>query len=155
VNQTPATQVYAYRGIALYCAMPMISGAASGWKYNGGTDWVPATNGQADIYLSGPGCTNPSGEAHPTLHIPGGATTISTDFAFCNLSASQWANTASTVDLGVINQMNPDGSFNAEIIGKTADGAHTFKLFPNSFGGISPGNYAGAVEVSGASVDGF
>lgn len=155
VNQTPTTAVYAYRAISIRCKSPMPSGSASAWKFDG-TQFVPTTDQtQADVYLTGPGCDTPSSESGPTLHFPGGAVTASTDTAFCNITASLVAtNPAVTLDMNAMNMKNADGSFNIEIIAKTADGTHTFKMFPGSFGAVDA-DYSGAIEVSGLGVDGF
>ncbi|MHB8416412.1 MAG: hypothetical protein ACYDB1_13760, partial [Acidiferrobacteraceae bacterium] len=91
-----------------------------------------------------------------TLNFPGGGTLISTDSPFSALAASQWANTETSVGMAALMLQNADGSINAELIAKTRDGSHIFKVFPNSVGGSAGDlDYEGAVEVAGAGVDGF
>jgi hypothetical protein len=157
VNQTPAAQVYVYEAISLECAQPLNAGSAPAWKWNG-SGWVTVSApSQADIYLTGPKCTVPgfaSNETYPTLHYPGGGSHFSTDTPFSNFNTSQWQNAETSYDLHSLVTSNPDGSNNGELLIKTADGAHTIKMFP---AGVSsyPGEYDAAVEVSGASIDGF
>lgn len=165
VNQSPSTPVYSYLSIDLECAWSFtstpgtnaFSGAHFGWKYNG-SQWIGDDNAaDADIYLDGPGCSTTgsqnTSEANATIHIPGGDIRFSTDTPFVGLTASQWSSAETSFDLLVADTVNGDGSQNTVVIGKTRDGAHTFKLFPNSFGPTA--QYFGAIEVSGAGVDGF
>jgi hypothetical protein len=162
VNQTPTTPVYSYMSVALDCHNPGdIAGGTSlgyaahfGWKWTGST-WAPDDNvSDADIYVDGPSCvaSNPS-ETVATIHIVGGDTRISTDTPFNAVSASLWANVETSFTTTTALMTNADGSVNALVIGKTRDGSHTFKLFPNEVG--SNDGFFGAVEVSGSSIDGF
>jgi hypothetical protein len=162
VNQTPTTPVYSYMSIALDCypGPSNLVGAGSanpytahfGWKWTGST-WAPDDNvSDADIYVDGPNCVAPnSSEGFATIHVPGGESQLSTDTPFSSVSASQTFS-GTSVNLDPVPPLtNADGSNNALIVGKTRDGLHVFKLFPNHLGfGIF-----GAVEVSGDSVDGF
>lgn len=165
VNEVATTAVYSYLSIDLECKWsntPVTgtneyAGAHFGWSWNG-SQWVGDDDvNTADIYLDGPGCrtagsTN-TAEPNATIHIPGGDVRFSTDTGFSSLTASQWTNTETSFDMQVVDQVNPDNSQNTEVLGRTKDGLHTFKLFPNSFG--PQAQYFGAIEVSGASVDGF
>lgn len=162
VNAEPTAAVYSYMSIALDCGSGpggVAGGSASpysnhfGWKYNG-TTWVADDNvGDADIYVDGPSCVaRNSSETYPTIHIPGGDTRLSTDTPFSAVSASQWSNSeTSFVAEGINGMVNPDGSLQALVVGKTRDGSNTFKMFPNAFGN----GMFGAIEVSGSGVDGF
>ena len=158
ISQSPQTQVYAYAPISISCANPEPAGSSPGWAYANGA-WAPALSpGASDIYLTGPSCpgafyaTTPD-PTYAVLNFPGGGSTISTDTPFSSISATQWVNTETSVDLESINTPQPDGSFSGEVLAKTRSGS-IFKIFPNSFGPF-PGDVSGAVEVSGASIDGF
>jgi len=59
-----------------------------------------------------------------------------------------------SLDLHTAITLNPDGSQNSELLFKTRDAAHIVKAFPNVLA-QSGGEYSGAVQVSGSSVDGF
>lgn len=155
VNAAPSTAVYSYMSIGLACQDQFQWDAGNnnhwGWKWNG-TTWVaddsPATD---DIYIDGPACLrNNPGEASTFVHVPGGDTRLSTDTAFYGVAASQWAN--SETSFALLSGTNPDGSSPYFVIGKTRDGQHTFKLYPNNAG---PPLYFGGIEVAGAGVDGF
>lgn len=148
INQQPQTNVYVYLPISIECQNPLDPGSASAWNWNGSA-WV-AASAPSDVYVSCSGKT-PSTQ---TLNIPGGFTTFSTDTPFSALSTSQWANTYTSEDFETLATLNPDGSANTEIVAKTADGKHIFKMFPYTIDSY-PGEYSGAVEVSGAGVDGF
>lgn len=151
VNQTATASVYTYLPISLECILQH-PGSASAWQWTGSA-WATTDLAHADIYMSGPNCALASSEANAILHIPGGFTTFSTDVSFAGLTASQWTNTQTTLDMSTATQLNADGSTNDVIVGKTADGTHVFKLFPVSVGMNE--EYSGAVEVAGAGVDGF
>ncbi len=149
VNQTPTASVYSYMSIALD-ANPGPGGVAGpgytahvGWKWTGST-WTPDDNtADADVYI----------DASAVVHIPGGDTRLSTDTPFNAVAASQWANTETSFAISTAIQHNADGSNNGLVVGKTRNGSATFKLFPNTMEqGVG---YFGAIEVAGASVDGF
>lgn len=159
VNQSPQVLVFSYKSISVDCDQTDI-GSAAGWKYDASSaSWVTVTDpAQADIYLIGPKCPGafsaPTTSGYAQLNIPGGGLTQSTDNVFASIVASQCTNTETSVDMGFINTINPDGSQNTEVCAKTRDGLHVFKLFPNSFGPY-PGSIAGAVEIAGSGIDGF
>ncbi|MHB1770094.1 MAG: hypothetical protein ACYCPH_03430 [Minisyncoccota bacterium] len=165
VNQSPTTAIFQYMALGVDCIAPtgpigvLPSGAGEpGWYYTG-TGWAQTTDPtKADIYVTGSKCDGSFAVPgdNGTLNFPGGGTFISTDTPFSALTASQWANTETSVGISALMLQNADGSFTAELIAKTRDGLHTFKVFPNSFGGSAGDfDYEGAVEVSGAGVDGF
>lgn len=161
VNASTSTQVYQYTAIAVDCNVNGLQGPhgeATGWAWSG-TTWTPVSNpAQADIYITGATCTGSYavGGDPGTLHFPGGGTFLSSDTPFFAVVASQWGNAQSAASGSIELAPNPDGSLNALLIAKTHDG-HIFKVFPNGIatngGGIS--SFEGAVEVSGAGVDGF
>jgi|GEM_PF-6269154 len=148
LDLAPTAPVYIYEAISLQCRIPQDPGSAIGWNWNGSA-WAPSSTTPADVYVTCGG-----GGASSTLNIPGGFVTQSTDTPYSALSASQWSNAQTSLDFLTLSTLNGDGSVNAEIIGKTADGSHTFKLFPNSLAQY-PAEYSGAAEVSGAGVDGY
>lgn len=167
VGESPTTAVYSYMSIALDCspasAQSILPGATVnhfGWQWTGST-WIPDDNvATADIYIDGtnPGSGQPCMAPNPaeseiTVHIPGGDTRITSDTPFSSVAASQWANTETSFTLLQAAQLNPDGSNNGFVIGKTRDGLHVFKLFPNAIGYTT--GFFGAIGVSGDSVDGF
>lgn len=157
VNQAPTTAVYTYAAISLECvSSAMAPGSAAAWKWTGSA-WATATDpAQADVYLSGPRCNTPGStttDPDPTVHFPAGGVVLSTDTPFSSITASQWANTVTSLDLLQAITQNPDGSDNAIVVAKTASGA-IFKMFPNGLGSYNY-EYSGAIEVSGSSVDGF
>lgn len=160
VNQAPTTPVYSYMSIEMSC----INGSFSpgglqpaymhyiGWQWNG-SSWVGDTNAStSDVYMDGPKCQdslNPS-ESDYTIHIPGGDVRISTDTPFSSIIASQWSSTETSFDPNAIGLINPDGSVQCMVIGKTRDGSHVFK-----WDAANAGCQFGAIETSGSSVDGF
>ena len=159
ISSSPSTAVYTYAAIDLLCA-PFQSappGTFPAFAWNG-TSWV----GQnvivgADIYLSGPQCTDAgfqTNESQQTIHFPGGGATFSTDTPFAAFTASQWTNIETSIPVQSLDTMNPDGSFNSVILFKTASGA-VAKIFPVDLGIANGGEYGGAIEVSGDSIDGF
>lgn len=156
VNQSPTTNVYTYRAISLECASPLAAASSPAWAWSGSTWNAVSTIAAADIYMTGPYCDAPfnSSESETTVHFPGGGVTISTDTPFSGIVATQWANTLTSADLAALITLNPDGSSNGEIVFKTSSGA-VVKLFPNGISRGSNPDYSGAVEVSGASIDGF
>lgn len=163
VNQTPTTQVYEYRALAAECVPGTYSnGYGPGYAWNGASWVVVSDPSQADIYVTGNGCSgnyNVAGDPG-TLNFPGGGTFVSTDAAFSSLAASQWANTETSVLGSTLSTQNADGSTNSVLIAKTRGlngvPVATFKMFPNMLGSDNGGfNYIGAVEVSGVGVDGF
>ncbi len=163
VNQSPAIPVYQYMALGVDCTAPTSFGhptaqGGPGWYYTG-TGWaMTADPTKADIYVTGFKCDGSYAVPgdNGTLHFPGGGTMLSTDTPFSAVSASQWTNAETSVGLSALMLQNADGSLNAELIAKTRDGLHVFKLFPNALGG-SAGDLddEGAVEVSGSGVDGF
>jgi hypothetical protein len=159
VNQSPATQVYAYQAISVSCENPLPERSSPGWAYANGAWSAVSSPAQADVYLTGPKCPGAFFATTPdatfaVLNFPGGGATLSTDTAFCSIAASQWQDAEASADMETIDTLNADGSQNTELLAKTRDGSHLFKLFPNSFGPY-PGDISGAIEVSGSSVDGF
>ncbi|MHB8406250.1 MAG: hypothetical protein ACYDCJ_12585, partial [Gammaproteobacteria bacterium] len=161
VNKSPTTAIYQYMAVGVDCVSNRSSNPASsgpGWYYTG-AGWAQTTDPtKADIYVTGSKCDGSYAVPNDngTLNFPGGGTLISTDTPFSALSASQWANTETSVGMAALMLQNADGSINAELIAKTRDGLHTFKVFPNAVGGSAGDlDYEGAVEVSGAGVDGF
>lgn len=157
VNQQPTTQVYQYMAVGLECT-PRDSTYSPGWAWNG-SGWVTVFNpSQADLYVTGSGCSGNFAVAGDTgtLHFPGGGTTISSDTPFSSVNASQWTNAQTGIAGSTLTAANPDGSVNAIIVAKTRDGQHIFKVFPNYMAAYGNGlDYAGAAEVSAAGVDGF
>lgn len=159
VDESPSSPVYAYMAIAMNCGSPAPQGDSVGWAWNAGSQsWQAVSNpSQADIYLTGPNCpgafNQTTGDGYAVLNFPGGGLTISTDNAFSSITASGWANDETSVDMETIDALNGDGSQNTLLIAKTRGGV-IFKVFPNIYG-PNPGDYAGAIEVSGASIDGF
>ncbi len=164
VNQSPSTAIYQYMALGVDCIAPTGAGhlpsgsGEPGWYYTG-SGWAQTTDPtKADIYVTGSKCDGSYAVPgdNGTLNFPGGGTLISTDTPFSALAASQWANTETSVGMSALMLQNADGSINAELIAKTRDGLHIFKVFPNSVGGSAGDlDYEGAVEVSGAGVDGF
>ena len=159
VNASPTTQVYAYQVVEINCLL-QYPGDADGFSWNGST-WTPETTiAASDLYNTdaSSGCAAPfdSGIGSTAmLHFPYGAVAISDDTPFSSLTASQWANSFTSISCATLMAPNPDGSLNAEILFKTATGAIA-KLFPNSVGGNSiQCSIGGAIEVSGDSIDGF
>ena len=164
VNQTTTTAVYTYQAISLACVsipaahVAPAPGAGPAWAFVSGVWTQVATAAQADIYMSGPSCNMPGGfqttEASDTLHFPYGGLVISTDTPFVNILASQWSNTVQSLNMATITTFNPDQSTNSTVIFKTASG-QVVKIFGEGFGDGGNPDYTGAVDVSGASVDGF
>lgn len=153
VDQTASLSVYQYRAIGLECNTNGDANYSPGWAWNG-TAWVTASSpATSDVYLTGASCDGNFAVAGDpgTLHFPGGGSLISTDTYFSTIAASSWTNTQTSATLAQIGSANPDGSFTAILLAKTATGA-IFKMFPNE---IAQGIYAGGVEVAGAGVDGF
>ena len=159
VNAAPTTQVYAYQAIEVNCLL-QFPGDAAGFSWNGST-WSPETTiAASDVYNTdaSSGCAAPFDSGSGTtamIHFPYGAVAISDDTPFASLTASQWSNAFTAIDCATLTAPNPDGSIDAEILFKTANGSIA-KIFPNSVGGNSiQCSLAGAIEVSGDSVDGF
>lgn len=160
VNSTPSTPVYSYMSIDMSCVIGNFSPGAYrppyehhiGWKWDG-TTWAPDDDATtADVYMDGPNCPddpNPS-ESDYTVHIPGGDIRISTDTPFNSISASQWSNAETSYEPNANGMINPDGSVQCVVIGKTRDGSHIFK-----WDAANAGCMFGAIETSGSSVDGF
>lgn len=159
INETPSAPVYSYMSIEPSCLTGMISPGGLqpayahhfGWQWTG-TTWAPDDDvSSADVYMDGPNCTaqNPS-ESGPIIHIPGGDVRISTDTPFNSITASQWSNAETSYDPNATGLVNPDGSFQCVVIGKTRDESHVFKWFAANAGCLF-----GAIETSGTSVDGF
>lgn len=154
VNQQPSTQVYQYLAMAAVCNPPD-SNSSPGWAWNGSA-WVTVSDpAQADIYVTGATCNGlyaSSGDSG-TLHFPGGGMLFSTDNPFSGFTVAQLTSTSQTSASGsALTTANGDGSYNSILIAKTHDGKSVFKVFPTKSDGQ---NYIGAVEVSGAGVDGF
>ena len=164
VNATVSVPVYSYGVIEVNCAL-QYPGDAAGFAWNG-SSWTPETTVAAsDIYSTEPlsgapqaACaapfTTPLGTT-AMIHFPYGAVAFSDDTPFSSLTASQWSNAFTSISCTTLMAPNPDGSINAEILFKTANGSIA-KIFPNVVGGNSDQcDLAGAVEVSGDSIDGF
>ena len=164
VFASASAQVYSYGVIEVNCIgsinpdtglyQPQYPGDSGGWQWNG-TAWVADNNpATSDIYVTAPspGCQGAFVSSAPTLHAPYGATNISDDTDFAGISASQWTNAWTSIPASTLMTPNIDGSLNAIILFKTQSGAIA-KLFPNAIS--SQGDIAGAIEVSGDSIDGF
>ncbi len=157
VNTAPTTQVFAYQVISVNCLLQS-PGDAAGFAWNGST-WTPETTiAASDVYNTdaSSGCAAPfdSGTT-AVLNFPYGAVALSDAIPFSSLIASQWSNSFTSISCASLMAPNPDGSINATILFKTANGSIA-KLFPNSVGGNSiQCSLGGAVEVSGSSIDSF
>lgn len=127
---------------------PTPTGMSNGITLQSGK--VVATNaGAGDVYLDGKG----------NLLISGGAIAISGDTLYCNLAASQWQNTFTSIPLNSIaTQLTGSGTLtNQNTIFKANDG----EIGKITFLSIMPGNGGGDqmleiwVQVAGHSIDGF
>ena len=167
VNTISTTNLYQYIGIGIDCLPYTIFGQPSGgswpgWRYDTTSNsWVQSVDpGTSDIYCTGSNSAIPTnfqvvGDSG-TLHVPGGCTQYSTASSYADILASSWVNSWTSIAFASLITSHPDGSNNAGLICKTADGSNTFKGFPNSVGsGGGFGSYDGAVEVSTHGVDGF
>ena len=164
VNASATVQVFSYGVIEVDCIgginpdtglyQPQYPGDSPGWQWSG-TAWLPDSDpGTSDIYSTAPspGCQGSFVSSTPEIHAPYGAVAISDDTPFSSLSASQWQNAWTSISSQTLMTPNPDGSLNAIILFRTKSGAIA-KLFPNSIS--TQGDIAGAIEVSGDSIDGF
>lgn len=164
-NVIATTQVYQYYRVDITDGIAPHPGQYQGWAFDG-SKWVgdndPTT---ADIYVTCDKCTGAFGVPNDssTLHFPGGGTFISNDNTFAWVTAAQFANTYSALALNTIGQFNPDGSTNSLLIAKTRGlfnpsvAPAIFKVFPLGTSNACAGDcgFVGAIETSGAGVDGF
>ena len=164
VAQAPTTPVYDYESVALDCGN-VFAGDVPGVTWNG-TAWIPATSpSNADIYMTdtttlNPGATQlpcPAPWAYsnqPILHTPYGGVAFNTDTPCAAFSASQWTNAFTDIPMATLGTLMPDGSLNAVVLFKTSTGAIA-KICPVATGNAQQALYGGAIEASGAGVDGF
>ena len=164
VAQAPVTPVYDYESVALDCGN-VFAGDVPGVTWNG-TAWISAASpSNADIYMTdtttlNPGATQlpcPAPWAYgnqPILHTPYGGVAFNTDTPCAAFSASQWTNTFTEIPMATLGALMPDGSLNAVVLFKTSTGAIA-KICPVATGNGQQAFYGGAIEVSGAGVDGF
>jgi hypothetical protein len=156
VNQMLVFTVYQYFPMAVLCNAGY-NGGYPGWMWSG-TKWVSVgTPGQADLYVTSSSCTGAfavSGDPG-TLHFPGGGALFSQPLvAFYQYSATQWIPSETALSYASLETNQPCPYV---LIAKTRTGA-IFKLFIAPESVQTPAGYAhlaGAIEVSGAGVDGF